>query len=198
MGLTSATKDILINAAFTIPLLFLGLGHLGLGIFSAHWFSLLRSPFWNYFDKPGLKESSISIFIIHVLVFILFVLLIIKGRVAIFGSIISILMFTCFGLVIYILTQTTNAQVAEIYELAPKVLQRDTKFETTNRCTWNESLTTNLADCNQLANEFVQLITDRTFNWFLFYFCCWIVSICIILPAGIILYRRSNTDSHFD
>ena len=176
-------KVFFVRILLSIILLFLVVGHLGLALFSAHWFSLLRNEFWPLFEKPEFKGMALSITIITAIVLALTVVDLTLEFHKIYAIIASILMIAVFAIVIYLLTQLTTNKANELRALAPKVLSSDPKFATSNSCTWNmSSVTTTLKNCTEEAESYIEMRLHWTFNWYLFYLLSWIISFCVAIP----------------
>lgn len=182
-------KVFILRSILSVILLFLFVGHLGLALFSAHWFSLLRNEFWDDFDYPSYKYCSITVTIILAAVMALLVIDLTFEFHKIFARVSGILMITAFAIVIYILTCLTDKKDKELREKAPIILEKNERFSKVNSCSWNNSLPIN---CTVVAEKYIDLRLNRTFNWFLFYFLSWVISFALAIP--LIIYSNRGSD----
>ena len=187
-------KSFIFKISLSIIFFFLIAGHLGLALFSAHMFSLLRNQFWVYFNEPSLKACALAITIIAAIVLVLLAFDMSYEFHKIFAIIASLLMLIAFALVIYILTRINGEKEKHLREIAPMVLQNAEQFPVEYKCTWNFSETSSdLADCKEKANDYINLRLHWTFNWYLAYLLCWTISFIIAVPI-IFFGRKTHID----
>jgi len=171
-------KERAINLFFSIILFVLVVGHIGLGLFSAHWFSLLRSEFWVSFGYPLWKPLALTLAILLASVIFLCVLSIAYNFSRIFASISCIVMIIVFAIVGILLSQLSSSTINHIKSSAVGVLSNNTRFSLINKCNW----TSTNNSCEAHANKFISIRFDTTKKWYIFYTVCWLSAAVFLAP----------------
>ncbi|OHS96599.1 hypothetical protein TRFO_37212 [Tritrichomonas foetus] len=175
--------------------LFMIAGHLGISLFSMHWFSLMRYDECMKIQGVSWKVISIIIAVFTILALLILILSISYSFNKYMAISAGLLMIASFGFIVYLIIIIDDSQEEKVFTKGIDVLGNYSKFFTDHKCVGFSKFTDcNMTEqplcCDQELKDFVHYRFYRTRLWYIIFSSCWIGAFVILAPILYATYRK--------